>query len=193
MDAKIVWQNALTEWSFARCYSEFLTSEAKSFAIISSWRANDEKSNPVSPQVNNAVFTMFRSEAGGVGQGVLELIGHCNEDAPGGTVDTTEPSLWVNGITLPDARSLSDRYGQRTFVYAGPETGVQLTLISKDGQSIAARLFRSQPLTADVIIRCWSEWRRRPFHFVELRRPVQNSVEGQVFQAQIADRVKALA
>jgi hypothetical protein len=75
MDAKEALVRALTEWSISRAYSMFLDSKADSFAIITSWLANDEKGQPVPRQVNNDAFAQFKCEVGEVAHGLVEMVG----------------------------------------------------------------------------------------------------------------------
>jgi len=55
---------AFTEWSISRAFREFQNSKAKSFAILTSWRATID-GKPVPAEVNNANWSRFKGEAEG--------------------------------------------------------------------------------------------------------------------------------
>ena len=185
-------QRAITEWSISRAFREFQNSKAKSFAILTSWRATID-GKPVPAEVNNANWSRFKGEAGSAGHGYVELRGVGQEnDATGKVIQVHEPSLWVNGISMSSAQSLADRYGQYAFVYSGPETNGVVTLVASGSHTPLGNFSPSKPLSADDINKYWSDWRGRSFRFIEMAHPVQNSVEGLGYATQINRRARKI-
>ena len=185
-------ERAVTEWSISRAYQQFLDGKTKSFAIITSWRATVD-GKPVPASVNNANWSSFKSSAGSAGHGYIELCGVGQEnDATGKVVQVSEPSLWINGISLSNAQSLADRYGQYAFVYSGPETSGVVTLFAAGSRTTLGNFSPTKPLSADDINKYWSDWRGRSFRFIEMVHPVQNNVEGLGYGAMIRERARKI-
>lgn len=166
---------ALTEASLGRAYQHFLTVRAgdrkvQSFSILTYWSTRLRSVQPKVPggswdhSRNLELRRPFEQELARVSRGFFKMRGYGQEedpDAPGSFTVSEEPSYWANGIALADAVSLSRKYGQDAFTYAGPETGGDVVMFNQRGKEIQ----RWTKFDPRQIGQFYSKIKGRPFTF----------------------------
>lgn len=137
--ARAATREQLNEASLGRIFAHIQQTKAKSWAILTSWRslwsqqAVTPGTTPAQAQATNeanwsALLGTVRNE----NLGYIKLLGHwlectlpdtayesCPKDK---LVKSTEPSIFVPGMSLQMARQLARRFNQDAFIYVGPET-----------------------------------------------------------------------
>ncbi len=148
----------LNESSLNRCLAHVKKSGEKSFAILTSWRTNRTNKE------NNAKFSQLKNDVRSSGYGYIKLIGHwAEEDNDESGADdggsNKELSMFVIGMTKEEAKSAMLKYKQDAVVYAGPDTGGKVMLLTPDGET---QLGAFNP---GKIAAAYSEVRGSPFVF----------------------------
>lgn len=130
---------AVTEASLSRVLglANLAQQGGGSFAILTSWRKGNTN------EQNEAGFKSLQATLRSENLGFRKLLGHWRECQdpnmpykdcpPNQMVDTVEPSLFVWGISAQLAESLSKRYQQDAWIYAGPETQSKVALFFREG------------------------------------------------------------
>lgn len=127
------WQT-VNESSLNRAYQHAKNGH---FGIITNYRAGR------TPAENRAGFSELKARLRQIGLGPIVLLGHwreCqdptipyDECPPEQLKDVIEPSLFVPNIDFGTITKLASDYDQDAAVYAGPETGGEVMLMSRDG------------------------------------------------------------
>jgi len=153
-------KSKLFESSLNRIMSHVNKAKEEGFAILTSWRQSNDK------KTNLANFQALQSFVRAKGLGYIQLRGHwqeCQDTSvpydqcpPDKLVDSVEPSLMVFKIDLETANRLGKHFDQDAVVYAGPETGGQVRLHFKNGDTMDLGQFN--PMT---IGQAYSEYRSK--------------------------------
>lgn len=181
-------KTAIHEASLGRIMQHAQNAPEKGFAILTSWRQQYMRAQ------NLSRFAKLKGAIRGKGHGFNVLVGHwqeCQDPAvpyekcpPDQLVDATEPSLFVTGITLEDAKDLGNSYEQDAIIFAGPETGGKVQLVFKDGGTMDIGSF--SPM---AIAQAYSELRggkkkaARHFRFEYVEWPTQGQTEALLEQS----------
>jgi hypothetical protein len=153
-------KSKLFEGSLNRIMSHVNKAKEEGFAILTSWRQSNDK------KTNLANFQALQSFVRAKGLGYIQLRGHwreCQDTSvpydqcpPEELLDIVEPSLMVFKIDLETATRLGKHFDQDAVVYAGPETGGQVHLQFKNGETMDLGSFN--PMT---IGQAYSEYRSK--------------------------------
>lgn len=111
----------LTETSLSRIYRHSQAAGHTSFAIMTGYRGDKEL--PDNQQLHAALQHDVRSAR----HGFTSMVGYGAEE--GGKVNT-EPVIFVHDIPRDRAHKLAQKYNQSQLIYAGPETGGNVHLIT---------------------------------------------------------------
>lgn len=179
---------AVHEASLGRIMQHAQNSPEKGFAILTSWRQGFNRAQ------NLSRFAKLKGQVRSKGLGFNVLVGHwreCQDPAlpydqcpPEQLVDATEPSLFIVGISLDDAKALGNAYEQDAIVFAGPETQGAVNLIFKDGGTMPIGSFNPM-----AIAQAYSELRggknkaKRHFKFESIEWPTQGQTEALLEQS----------
>lgn len=127
----------VNEASLSRAYRHTIDGN---FAILTSWRKSNSK------EQNLAQYRSLQSDVRSLGHGFFHLLGHWREcqdptvpynDCPADQLsDTKEPSIFVVGIGMQDAKRLGGKYQQDAIIYSGPETKGIVHLVFRDGTAM---------------------------------------------------------
>ncbi len=135
--ARTIGPAAVSEVSLARVWQHAQQVGDGSFGILTSWRSALPRAE------NQRRLGALEGAVRSAGLGFFKLQGHWQECQDPGVpyascpsdklVDTVEPSLFVPGADPGLLRRLGQKYDQDAWIYAGPETGGNVTLFFRDG------------------------------------------------------------
>lgn len=181
-------KQAVHEASLARIMQHAQNAPEKGFAILTSWR------QALSRPQNLSRFMQLKAAVRGKGLGFNTLVGHwqeCQDPAvpydqcpKDQLVDATEPSLFIVGMTLDDAKALGNAYDQDAIVFSGPETGGKVVLVFKDGGTMDIGGFNPMAISqAYSELKGGKDKARRFFKFEYVEWPTQGNAESLMEQS----------
>jgi hypothetical protein len=149
----------VTAASLGRVFQHAQQAGTKSFGIVTSWRAQDRATGkPFSREQNLRNLEHLKGLI--AGRGFFPLEGRWVDDTTGKT--ESEPSFFVPGMTLAEARSIREMFDQDAVVYAGPETDGNVTLLTAGGDDVIGKFHVTTP---DQIAGAYSAVKGRGFVF----------------------------
>jgi hypothetical protein len=158
LKAKSKGPEALNEASLGRVYQHVKKSGAQSYAILTSWRSQDQNGIPVPRPVNLANFKKLKGQLQALGLGFFPLVGSWEDDQTGEVA--SEPSLFVLKITAEQVKKFRAEYDQDAVLYSGPDTKGDVVLFRRSGESEKIGAFQPGKIAA-----VYSKVKGRPFIF----------------------------